>query len=228
MIDNKLIIAHRGASGYEKENTISSFKKALELKSDMIEFDLRKTKDGKIIVFHDEKIGKKYIRNMDYNEVKKDSMCEVPLFIQVLKILKGKIFLDIHIKEDGYQDEIIKLAKKYFKNNQIVICSEIPRVIKSIKEKNPEIKTGIVIEVKYRDFYKVPFGYFPRKKIIFSNADYIMPPWQIINKVFLFKAKKLNKDIFPWTINRMNLAKKLMKNDLVKGIISDIPDIMVK
>jgi len=47
------VIAHRGASGYEPENTLAAFGKAIELKSDMIELDVRLSKDAEVIVFHD-------------------------------------------------------------------------------------------------------------------------------------------------------------------------------
>ena len=51
--------AHRGASAYAPENTITAFSKGIELGATGIEVDLRKTKDGKIVIFHDEFIDKK-------------------------------------------------------------------------------------------------------------------------------------------------------------------------
>ncbi len=47
------IIAHRGASGSGVENTLESFEKAIELGVDMVEFDVRRTHDGVLIVYHD-------------------------------------------------------------------------------------------------------------------------------------------------------------------------------
>ena len=49
-----MIIAHRGASSLARENTIESFKKAIEIGVDMIEFDVRRTRDQALIVHHDE------------------------------------------------------------------------------------------------------------------------------------------------------------------------------
>ena len=51
-----LVIGHRGAMGYETENTIRSIQKAIALHVDMIEIDVFKTKDNQIVVFHDEKL----------------------------------------------------------------------------------------------------------------------------------------------------------------------------
>ncbi|MEM5810724.1 MAG: glycerophosphodiester phosphodiesterase, partial [Candidatus Aenigmatarchaeota archaeon] len=51
-----LKIGHRGARAYEPENTLRSFKKAIELGANAIEFDVRETKDKKLVVIHDENI----------------------------------------------------------------------------------------------------------------------------------------------------------------------------
>lgn len=51
-----LRIGHRGAAGYEPENTLASFKKALQLRVDGIEFDVHLSQDGKIVVMHDNKV----------------------------------------------------------------------------------------------------------------------------------------------------------------------------
>ena len=50
------VIGHRGAAGYEPENTIRSFKKAIAFGVDTIELDVRLTKDKKLIVLHDQEL----------------------------------------------------------------------------------------------------------------------------------------------------------------------------
>ena len=66
--------AHRGASSYAPANTMSSFKKAFQLGSNGIELDLKKTKDGKLVIFYDKEIDKKSngtgkISDYTYNEL---------------------------------------------------------------------------------------------------------------------------------------------------------------
>ena len=46
--------AHRGASGYAPENTLEAFKKAEKMKADGVELDVQLTKDGELVVIHDE------------------------------------------------------------------------------------------------------------------------------------------------------------------------------
>ena len=226
MINNKLIIAHRGASSYEKENTIAAFKKAIELNSDMIEFDIRKTRDNKIIVFHDEDVEKKKIEDMNYEEVINKSECKVPTLEETLKSLSGKTKIIVHLKEEGYEEEVMNLILKYFKKDEIIVFSEFPNSLRKIKERYSHVKTGFVILVKYRNYVQVPFGFFQKKKILYSRADYIAPPWQIVNKIFLIKAKRLKKPVLPWEVRNRKLAKKLLKRDIIAGIITNKPDLM--
>ena len=68
--------AHRGASGYAPENTLDAFRKAVEMGADGIELDVQMTKDGELVVIHDETIdrvsnGKGWVKNYTYEELKK-------------------------------------------------------------------------------------------------------------------------------------------------------------
>ena len=70
-----LNIAHRGASGAEPENTLSSFQKAIDLNVDMIEMDIRVCKSGEAIVIHDETVnrttgGRGKVPNKDLDRIK--------------------------------------------------------------------------------------------------------------------------------------------------------------
>jgi glycerophosphoryl diester phosphodiesterase len=66
-----MIIAYRGASSLARENTIESFKKAIEIGVDMIEFDVRRSKDQALIVHHDELMQGKPVKELTYDEISK-------------------------------------------------------------------------------------------------------------------------------------------------------------
>ena len=107
-----LIEAHRGASGYEVDNTIKAFDKAIELNSDTIELDIRKTKDNHIIVFHDPTFKGKLIIDYTYDELLSSSLesgFKVPLLTDVLIKYKSKILLDI---ETEYSSSVTSFMKK--------------------------------------------------------------------------------------------------------------------
>ena len=94
--------AHRGASGYAPENTLDAFRKAVEMGADGIELDVQMTKDGELVVIHDETIdrvsnGKGWVKDYTYEELKKFNFNkthleytkeEIPTLEQVYRLIK--------------------------------------------------------------------------------------------------------------------------------------------
>lgn len=216
MINNKLIIAHRGASAYKMMNTIAAFKEAIEMKADMIEFDVRKTKDNIIILFHDDKINNLKVCELKFKEITK-IRADIPRLNQSLRILKNRIKIDVHLKEEHYEQEVIKIILQNYMEKDVIICSEFPGSLKRVKEINEKIKTGLIMGFNVKNIL-----IFPKEKFI----NYLMPRWQLVNVFFLANAKKYNKKIFPWVVNNKKLAKRLLKKDIIAGIITNIPDLM--
>src|SRR5699024_1422223 len=102
-MNKPLIIAHRGASFYAPENTLISYKKAVEMEADAIEIDVHRSKDGHLVVCHDEKVdrttnGIGYIRDLNLEEIKKldagswfdekYTNMKIPLLEEVLQFVK--------------------------------------------------------------------------------------------------------------------------------------------
>jgi glycerophosphoryl diester phosphodiesterase len=222
----KLIIAHRGASAYEIENTLKSFQKAIELKADMIEFDIRKTKDNILIVFHDSEIKNKKIKNLTYNEVENLAPFHIPTLEETLKFTENKIKLNIELKETGYEQEIIDLVLKYFNEKDFIISSKHKSSLRTIKDFS-NIKTGLILKKGKIENWKffIPFNFFPLKEIQESKADFIIPDWRFANKGFLEKAEKNNILVLVWVVNDKDLFKELLENKKIHGIITDKPDL---
>ena len=105
--------AHRGASGYVPENTLDAFQKAVEMGADGIELDVQMTKDGELVVIHDETIdrvsdGKGWVKDYTYAELKKFNFNkthpeyekeEIPTVEQVYLLIKPtKLMINVEIK----------------------------------------------------------------------------------------------------------------------------------
>ena len=96
-----VLVAHRGASGYAPENTLQAFRKALMLNADIIELDVRATKDKNIVVIHDEEIsrvafGKGFVRDMTLEEllqIPTKSKERILTLDQVINLLKGRCII---------------------------------------------------------------------------------------------------------------------------------------
>ncbi len=106
-----LIIAHRGASAYEPENTLRAFRKALEMGADAIELDVRQSADGVIVVVHDEDLKRiagigKRVRECTYSELSQIRVLgsePIPKLEDVLSEFGNRIPLFIEVKEAGFE-----------------------------------------------------------------------------------------------------------------------------
>jgi glycerophosphoryl diester phosphodiesterase len=105
----KLVIAHRGASSLARENTLEAFQKAIDLRADMIEFDVRRTRDQRYVIHHDSHIGDKPLSEITCREVREIARSmgfHVPELEEALRLACGRIGLDIELKEESYEREV--------------------------------------------------------------------------------------------------------------------------
>ncbi|KPV63845.1 MAG: cytoplasmic glycerophosphodiester phosphodiesterase [Candidatus Bathyarchaeota archaeon BA2] len=148
-----LIIAHRGASAYEPENTLRSVKKALELGADMVEVDVRASRDGHIVVMHDAVVdrttnGKGYVKDMTLKELKKlDAGLEepIPTLQEVAELVRGKAQLVVEIKVPEIEGKVLRIIKENELDRQTLITSFHHPILKRVKELNPNIRTGAIV-----------------------------------------------------------------------------------
>ncbi|MFX0041413.1 MAG: glycerophosphodiester phosphodiesterase [Candidatus Hodarchaeota archaeon] len=141
-----LFIGHRGTRTDFDENTIIAFEKAIEYGANYIELDVRKTKDGQLIIIHDSTLdrttnGTGRLDNYTYDELKtiktKKSHKQIPLLSEVLERLNGKIQFMIELKEEHLYDKIIKLIKENELMEDYIISGRDIHILKLVKAKLP-------------------------------------------------------------------------------------------
>lgn len=229
-ITKKLIIGHRGAPSYAKENTINSFKKAMALGVDMIEFDVRRTRDHVLIAFHDGWIQDRSTKDLTYEEVSqiaRNRGFDIPTVEEVLKWSKERIKLDVELKEEGYEKEIVELISKYFKKDQFVITSFNDSSLKSIKDHYPDIKVGLLLGKFRASLFSRISEFFPMKRCNRAKADFLAAHWKLLRFGFLDRAERNNKPVFVWTANDEGIILKLLRDRRVHAIVTDKPDLAI-
>ena len=117
-----LFIGHRGTRTDFDENSIIAFEKALDSGANCIEFDVRKSKDGNLIILHDPTLDRTtrnsgLIKNLHLNEIKeirtKNDGSNIPTLSEILKTLKGKTKFMIELKVDNIYDKIIRIVNHF-------------------------------------------------------------------------------------------------------------------
>jgi len=220
----KLIIAHRGASAQAPENTLEAFEKAIEAKADMIELDVRRTRDKRLIVIHDPKVGKKKVGDLTYRQLLSINP-RVPTLEEVLRLTSGKIKLDIEVKERGFEPEVLDTVLRYFKYRNFFISSFFSSVIKKVKRLDHEVMTGLIVGARPSDQFKILKLMALRMA---AKADFLVincKLWQPKLSRFFPHHKQL---IYVWTVNDEKEMKVLLNHPQIAGIITDNPELGVR
>jgi glycerophosphoryl diester phosphodiesterase len=217
-----LKVGHRGARAYEPENTLRSYKKAIELGVDAVELDVRKTKDGKLVVIHDADVskttnGRGLINELTLKEIKgleTDKGERIPTLEEALDFIDKKVKILIELKEVGYEKKVLELLKKKGLQN-VIIVSFLEDALKKVRELNKKVETGLIY-VKHKN---------PIKAALELKANYLLPLYAFTHTANVQKAHENGLKVIVWTVNDAEKAKELVKKG-VDGIASDRPDIL--
>lgn len=218
-----MIISHRGASHYEPENTAASFRKALSLGAQMIEFDVRASLDGKLVVMHDRTVnrttnGEGQVRDKTLDELKQFDAGngeKIPTVEEVISEFTGKAKFVIELKEYGTEDRVLDIIRRHGALNDVFIVSFHKRVLRRIKCTEPEVRTGLI------KFF--PFNIY--RDCSFCSADAVAVFRYFVSSRLVRKVQEMNLELFVWTVNSKGCALK-MKEMGVRGIITDRPDLL--
>ena len=212
-----LIVAHRGGSGPAPSNTIDAFEHAIRLGADMIEFDVRRTADRELVVFHDEDIGGVLLSSLPLDGVvlpDAPTGRRVPRLADALDALKGRVRLDVELKESGDERRVLDaLFERGFRVEDFVITAFDVRVVESVKRARPEARAGLLV---YEVTPQTAFEMFAE-----SRADFLGPDCQIIDEPMLRDAETKRVPLLPWTVNEPDDIRRLLTAPAVFGVITD-------
>nr|MBE6544484.1 glycerophosphodiester phosphodiesterase [Oscillospiraceae bacterium] len=173
------LYAHRGLHNEEKaENSISAFKAAVDAGYG-IELDIRLSKDGKMVVFHDDTLDRVCGREGKVIDFTAEELATfklngtndgVPLFSEVLALVDGKVPLLVEIKENPGDSAVSKAACEMLKEykGDFIVESFNPLSLKTVKENMPEITRGLLSQRYYEyEKYRKPL-YFALQALLLN------------------------------------------------------------
>jgi glycerophosphoryl diester phosphodiesterase len=219
--DRTLIIAHRGVALSAPENTIESFTGAIDAGADMIEFDVRRTRDGEMIAFHDAVAGGRPVGTLRRAEITAAAGAEPALFTDILELCAGRIGLDIELKEDGYVEEVMAAVRPFAGASQIIVTSFLPAAVARAKTLRPEIRTGLLLGTPrphLRTRAREPHPVGLARSI---GADYLAPHWALARRGVLKRAAAAGMPCLVWTVNAEREIRRFAADPRVLGVITD-------
>lgn len=220
------IFGHRGACGYEPENTLSSFQKAIEIGVDVIELDVYVLNSGELVVIHDDKVdrttnGNGYVLDYTFEAIRQLDAGNgqfIPTLQEVIDLVNMKTTIDIELKGVGTARAVAATISSFLEigwsEEYFMVSSFNSTELVAFSKLMPNIRTGVLI-------VDIPKDYAAFASSI--EAYSINPSYEFITKEFVEDAKSRNLKIFAFTVDGESEVQR-MQSLGVDGIFTNYPD----
>lgn len=233
------IWAHRGASAYAPENTLEAFELAEKQGADGVELDVQLTKDGQIVVIHDETIdrvsdGTGYVKDYTLSQLKEFQFnrlhpefhsVKIPTLEEVYQLVsQTSMTVNVELKTGilrykGIEEKVVELTKKMEMENRVIYSSfHHPSLVK-IKKLDKHCQTGLLYSDGWIDVCKYALHH---------GIDALHPAiYHMKSKKLINTSKEKQLPLHVWTVDEESYMSYLIKNQ-IEAIITNKPDIGIK
>ncbi|NLC43810.1 MAG: glycerophosphodiester phosphodiesterase [Clostridiales bacterium] len=239
MNNKPIIYAHRGSSAYAPENTEAAFVRALEMQAGGIEIDVHLSKDGRVVICHDEKVdrvsnGTGYIKDLTLKELKTldfgawfsdefigESILTLEELLEMLSDWDG--ILNIELKQgplqyEGLEAKVVNILHKLKRVDSTIISSFNHYSLRAIKELEPSLKIGLL----YVGGLVEPWKYAK-----YVGAEAIHPVFYSLVPSVIHECRENGIIVNAWTADKPEHIQALALGG-VHGIITNVPDVAIK
>ncbi len=214
LFSKRVLVGHRGNPAKELENTLESVESAIRSGAHIVEVDIQRTKDGVLLLSHDENLERVYGKNVNIREstweelrgIKKGNY-RLARLEEVIDLVNGRVGLFLEVKNPQDTEDIIKLLEDKKASDWSVIISFYPEAVEKARGK---ITTGLV--------YSKPPGMIPEAKKL--GCSLVLPKYTLATQKAIDFAHRLKLKVVAWTVNDIQKAKELLERG-VDGIATD-------
>ena len=246
------IIGHKGAAGYAPENTLSSLQVAIDMGVDMIEIDVHMSKDGEVVVFHDEEVsrttdGKGKIHEMTLEEIKqldagswfspKFKGERVPTLREAIDLVHGNADILIDIKSKGHEfydnfaEKIVDIIDEKEDNKEWCIVQSYEQ--EYLEHAYSRDSTIQMKKLMMGEDESMLLSFYLNSKSFMTNRnkhhffETINPHYTTLSQRRVFRLHAKGYKVHTYVVNEPVEMIKML-NMAVDGIITDYPDRLVK
>ena len=235
-----LVIAHRGDRAYAPENTLGAFRQAAEKGADGIEFDVKLTADGQVIVLHDQTVdrttdGKGDISkltleqasrlkaNVQFPEQFPDE--RIPTLEEVFEAVGHTLFMNIELTNystpsDGLVPKVVELVRAHALQERVLFSSFLARNLRKAAALLPEVPRGLLTLEGILGLWGRQFGWR-------GDVQALHPYYTEVKAGLVERVHAAGKSVNTWTVNGENDIKALIGCG-VDGIITDDPALALR
>lgn len=215
------VLAHRGASGYRRENTPQAFLLAGELGADMVELDVRETADGQLAVVHNATVGAGFRGVRRVSELTLAQLQAIRPSITTLDVALSCIAgtgmgVMIELKTSGVEQQALNCVDANGMRDRALFASFSTDVLQTIQALRPDARTAYLVREKatLNSLLRRPEQ---------SGFDVIAAKYTLLSAAKVRSLHQNGWQVIAWTVNNIS-DLRLIANMDVDGVITDYPD----
>jgi glycerophosphoryl diester phosphodiesterase len=219
-VTRPLVIAHRGASGYEVENSLAAFRAAAEQGADAVELDIHATADGALVVHHDEKIGDHHIAHSSFREVRGHPLPNgepLPTLAEALAAIVPRMIAFVEIKGVGarWDERLFETIEKSGAPDRVALHGFDHRVVHRMGERRPHIRRGVLL---------ASYPMQPLRCLQDADASILWQHKDHVDDALVAAIHGAGMTLYVWTVNAPEEMRRFLAMG-VDGICTDYPDV---
>jgi glycerophosphoryl diester phosphodiesterase len=213
------VIAHRGASGYEYENSRAAFRRAIMLDADGVELDVHATHDGGIVVHHDPDVpGFGPIAQMTLAEARRVRIPNgepLPSLAEILELVGDRqVWVEVKGLPPKYDCELLTILDQGPAPKQYAVHSFDHRIVCRLGEAHPTLRRGILLTSYLQDAVAVMRG---------AGATTLWQEWQQVDQELVNLVHEAGGTVIDWTVNELGDLDRMVRLG-VDGLCGNYPD----
>lgn len=215
----KAVIVHGGSAAHVYRDVLQARDLALAVQADGFEFDVRRTADGVLVVHHEEAIGEQPLATLTFDRaasLAETAGYELPRLSTVIDPLRGRLSLDVELKESGYEAQVVEALLAAGFGDEAVICTSFEQAaLDGIRKARPSMRTGLLV---WDCTWEQAVQLFRA-----SGTQLLGPDHAILSPDVLAAAERERIPLVPWTVNDADWLERLFNASAVAGVITDRP-----
>jgi glycerophosphoryl diester phosphodiesterase len=225
------ISAHQGGSETASPATYEAYKHVLTSGAEFAEFDIRKTGDDVLVVYHDALVIEKgpAVGQLGYQDLCDRAGYAVPRVEEVMDLIAGRLIGHLDLKETGYEQEVVSLAQANFGTGNFLVTSLEDTSIQAIKQAFPLVRTALSLG---RDLSKVPrrrwaqvrrSELLPLARVQSCGADWVAVNYKLGRLGVIRTCQRRGIGVMVWTVDSDELIDRFIADQRIEVLITNRP-----
>ncbi len=227
-----LNLGHRGWPARAPENTLPSFRAALGAGAHGVELDVRLSRDGRVVVIHDQSLLRTtgdrhrvadvdltYIQSLDAAaHFAAAPPARVPTLDEAIWGLPARTIINVELKGSGIEGAVARIIRAAHAGCRVVVSSFDPLSLARLRRTDPSLLTALI---------QAPHRRWPALQLLAARPDALHPHYSAVDAGYVARARRRGLGICVWGATTEQQLRRLVALGL-DGIITDHPDLLAR